>query len=198
MARPTLKAQQSERTRAALIAAGRSLFSERGYGDVSAEEVAAAARVTTGAVYHQFASKRGLFVAVFEAVEAEVTAQVAAAFAEHTDPWLGFQSTCLCFLDASARPDVRQVLLIDGRAVLGWDEWHGIMARYGLGMTRAVVGALIEAGMLPSVPVDALTALLFGALNEAAIVVATSDDPGAARDDMATALARVLDSLRPR
>ncbi len=86
MARPTLKAQQSERTRAALIAAGRSLFSERGYGDVSAEEVAAAARVTTGAVYHQFASKRGLFVAVFEAVEAEVTAQVAAAFAEHTDP----------------------------------------------------------------------------------------------------------------
>ena len=197
MARPTLKAQQSERTKAALIAAGRALFSERGYGNVSAEEVAAAAQVTTGAVYHQFASKRGLFVAVFEAVEAEVTAQVAAAFAKHTDPWLGFQSACLCFLDASARPDVRQVLLIDGRAVLGWDEWHGIMARYGLGMTRAVVGALVEAGMLPAVPVDALTALLFGALNEAAVVVATADDPGAARDDMATALARVLDSLRP-
>ena len=197
MARPTLKAQQSERTKAALIAAGRALFSERGYGDVSADEVAAAAQVTTGAVYHQFASKRGLFIAVFEAVEAEVTAQVAEAFAEHDDAWLGFQSACLCFLDASARPDVRQVLLIDGRAVLGWDEWHGIMARYGLGMTRAVVGALIEAGMLPSVPVDALTALLFGALNEAAVVVATADDPGAARDDMATALARVLDSLRP-
>lgn len=83
---PTLKAQQSERTKAALIAAARTLFAERGYTGVSAEEIAAAANVTTGAVYHQFASKRGLFVATFEHVEEELTARLMGAAGLEIDP----------------------------------------------------------------------------------------------------------------
>lgn len=192
----TLKAQQSERTKAALVAAGRALFAARGYADVSAEEVAAAASVTTGAVYHQFGSKQGLFEAVFEAVEQEVTAQVVAAARSENDPWEGFKRACLSFLKAAARPDVRQVLLIDGRSVLGWDEWHSIMAKYGLGMTHEVISGLVELGMLPKLPVDALTALLFGALNEAAVYVATAANPAAAQLDMAEALSHLLGALR--
>jgi AcrR family transcriptional regulator len=194
--RPTLKAQQSERTKAALVAAGRRLFAMHGYAGVSAEEVASAAGVTTGAVYHQFQSKRGLFVAVFEAVEEDVTARVAAAATSEKDPWEGFQAACLAFLASAAEADVRQVLLIDGRAVLGWDEWHGIMARYGLGMTRAAVDGLMRAGMLPTLPLDALTAVLFGALNEAATFVASAEDPAAARAEMAKALGGVLAALK--
>lgn len=193
---PTLKAQQSERTKAALIAAGRRLFAERGYAGVSAEEVAAAAGVTTGAVYHQFANKRGLFVAVFEAVEEDLTVRVASAAASESDAWRGFQSACLTFLASAAEPDVRQVLLLDGRAVLGWDEWHGIMARYGLGLTRTAVEGLMQAGMLPILPLDALTAVLFGALNEAAAFVASAEDPAEARREMTTALSGLLESLR--
>jgi len=196
MQRPTQKALQSERTRAALIAAGRALFAEHGYAGVSAEEVAAVAGVTTGAVYHQFGSKRGLFLGVFEAVEEDVTARVADAAAAEQDPWTGFQAACLAFLASAADRDVRQVLLIDGRSVLGWDEWHGIMARYGLGMTRSVVAALMEAGILPALPIEAITALLFGALNEAAVFVATAPEPAVARQEMTEALAAVLQSLR--
>ena len=40
------------------------------------------------------------------------------------------------FLDASLDPEVRRVLLIDGPAVLGWDTWREIEARYGLGAIR--------------------------------------------------------------
>ena len=188
MATPTLKALQSERTKAALVAAGRVQFAQRGYAGVSAEEVAAAANVTTGAVYHQFGSKRGLFLAVFEALEAELTNRVAGAAAEVGDPWLAFQAAALCFLDSSTERDVRQIVLIDGRSVLGWDEWHAIMARYGLGMTRAVVGGLIA-------PPDALSAIIFGALNEAALFVATAENPVQARDQTAAALGAVLQAL---
>jgi len=195
MATPTLKAQQSERTKAALMAAGRVQFAQHGYAGVSAEEVAAAANVTTGAVYHQFGSKRGLFLAVFEALEAELTNRVARAAAEVGDPWLAFQAAALCFLDSSTERDVRQIVLIDGRSVLGWDEWHAIMARYGLGMTRAVVGGLIDAKLLPAVPPDALSAIIFGALNEAALFVATAEDPAEARDQTAMALGAVLQAL---
>ena len=192
---PTLKAQQSERTKAALVAAGRQLFAEHGYAGVSAEEVAAAAGVTTGAVYHQYGSKRGLFLAVFEALEAEVTARVAAAATSTPDPLRAFQAAALTFLDCSVEPEVRQVVLLDGRAVLGWEEWHAIMARYGLGLTRQAVGALLEAGLLAPLPADELTALLFGALSEAALFVATAPDPSSARDRMAGALGAVLQSL---
>ncbi len=196
MARPSLKAEQSERTKASLIAAGRVLFGARGYAGVSAEEVAAAANVTTGAVYHQFSSKRGLFVGVFEAVEAEVTAQVMAAAGTVEDPWQGFQAACRAFLEASAQPDVRQILLIDGRSVLGWDEWHEIMARYGLGMTRGAVEGLVNAGLIAATPVDGMTALLFGALCEAAVFVANAPDPKASLDDTLSALSQLLESLR--
>lgn len=193
---PTLKAQQSERTKAALIAAARELFADRGYASVSAEEVAAAANVTTGAVYHQFNSKRGLFVATFERVEEELTARLMGAAGLETDPWKAFTAACLAFLDAAAQPDVRQILLIDGRSVLGWDEWYGIMRRYGFGMTQAVVGGLVETGMLPRAPIEALSALLFGALNEGAVFVATAENPLKARDEMSEALVATLDALR--
>lgn len=196
MAHPSLKAQQSERTKAALVASGRELFARHGYGGVSAEEVARAADVTTGAVYHQFGSKRGLFVAVFEAVEADLTAKIAGAAAGAQDPWAGLAAAAGAFIAAATEPDVRQVVLIDGRSVLGWDEWHDVMARYGLGLTRAVVQQMVDAGMLRNIPIDAFAATLFGALSELALFVATASDGAAAAADARAALSALLDSLR--
>jgi AcrR family transcriptional regulator len=194
----TRKAEQSERTKAALIAAGRAMFAADGYAAVAAEDVARTAGVTTGAVYHQFGSKRGLFLGVFEAVEAEVTERVMAAAGSEGEPWAQFLAACDSFLDASADADVRQVLLIDGRAVLGWEEWHSVMARYGLGLTRTVLGALMDGGLLPVLPVESLATLLFGALNEAALYIATSPEPAVARQETMMAMRFLLESLAAR
>jgi AcrR family transcriptional regulator len=193
---PTLKAQQSIRTKAALVAAGRALFADRGYADVSAEEVAEAAGVTTGAVYHQFGSKRGLFLAVFEAIEVDVTAAIVEAASGLADPWDAFLAGSGRFLELAGQPEVRQVLLLDGRAVLGWDEWHTIMARYGLGMTRNALKGLMEAGAVRMLPLDAAASLLFGALNEAAASVAAADDSHAAIPEMTAAWGAILEGLR--
>ncbi|MGH2632488.1 MAG: TetR/AcrR family transcriptional regulator [Tepidiformaceae bacterium] len=195
MEKRTRKADQSDRTKAALIAAARGMFATRGYTALSAEEIAAACGVTTGAVYHQFGSKRGLFLAVFEAMEAELTARVAAAAGGEGPPWEQFQTACVEFFDACAEPGLRQVLLIDGRSVLGWEQWHDVMSRYGLGMTRSVLQALIDAGVLPPLPVDALANLLFGALNEGAMYIASAPDRARARADAALALRHLLDGL---
>lgn len=196
MAHPSLKAQQSERTKAGLVASGRELFARHGYAGVSAEEVAKAADVTTGAIYHQFGSKRGLFVAVFEAVEADLTAKIARATAGAQDPWAGLAAAAGAFIAAATEPDVRQVVLIDGRSVLGWDEWHDVMARYGLGLTRAVVQQMVDAGLLRNVPIDAFAATLFGALSELALFVATASDGAAAAADARAAAGMLFDSLR--
>ena len=72
------KAAQREATTAALIAAARALFAERGYAGVGTEEIVQRAGVTRGALYHHFkGGKEELFRAVLVQVSAETTARVA-------------------------------------------------------------------------------------------------------------------------
>ena len=59
-----LRSQHVEATRRAVLAAARTSFGRKGYAQTSVDEIAAAARVTKGAVYHHFAGKEALFRAV--------------------------------------------------------------------------------------------------------------------------------------
>src|SRR6478672_8693814 len=73
----TTKAEQSEATRAALVAAGRALFADRGYAAVATEEIVRAAGVTRGALYHHFDGKKDLLEAVYLQVETDLTERIA-------------------------------------------------------------------------------------------------------------------------
>lgn len=74
--------ERSAATREALIAAARKLWGLRGYADVGTPEIASAAGVTRGAMYHQFADKAALFREVVEVVEQDVMARMAVVVAE--------------------------------------------------------------------------------------------------------------------
>jgi len=63
MARLT-RAQQQERTKAAVLAAAREEFAEHGYADAKIDRIAGRAEMTRGAVYSNFPSKRALYLAV--------------------------------------------------------------------------------------------------------------------------------------
>jgi len=56
--------EQAAETGRQILHAAESLFLDRGYDNVSLEEIAAAANVTRGAVYWHFKSKQGLLLAV--------------------------------------------------------------------------------------------------------------------------------------
>ncbi|WP_431924274.1 TetR/AcrR family transcriptional regulator [Nonomuraea jabiensis] len=58
------RAQQQERTRAAVLAAAREEFAERGYADAKVDRIAERAELTRGAVYSNFPGKRALYLAV--------------------------------------------------------------------------------------------------------------------------------------
>src|SRR3984885_16123099 len=77
------RAAQAEGTRAALVAAARRLFVEKGYHRTGTEEVVAEAGVgTRGALYHHFADKQALFEAVFIAVEQDLVMAAAQKLAD--------------------------------------------------------------------------------------------------------------------
>src|ERR671910_3815287 len=67
------RAQQQERTQAAVLAAARDEFTEHGYAEAKVDVIAERAELTRGAVYSNFPGKRALYLAVL-AAEAEQAA----------------------------------------------------------------------------------------------------------------------------
>ena len=57
---------RTEQRRAQLLAIGAELFARRPYEEVSIEEVADIAQISSGLLYHYFASKRAFFLAIVE------------------------------------------------------------------------------------------------------------------------------------
>jgi AcrR family transcriptional regulator len=193
------KAAQSEATRAKLLKAARRLFAKRGFAAVGTEEIVKKAGVTRGALYHQFEDKKDLFRAVFEQVESDVaTGIVARAEADADDPVDVLRSGTRLWLDACLDPEVRRIVLVDGPSVLGFEEWRAIVGRYGLGILAAGLTGAMDAGAIERQPVMALAHVITGALDAAALYVAESDDPEAARKEMEPVLERLVETLRPQ
>jgi len=187
------QADRTAATRGALISAARTLFSERGYAEVSTPELAAAAGVTRGALYHQFKDKQRLFLAVVNAVEADVTTRLGASVAASgaSDPAAALHAAVDAWLDACKEPEVRRVLLVDAPAVLGWEMLRDVALEHGLGLTEALLQAAMDAAQLAPQPVPPLAHVLIGALDEAALYI----EGGGDRRDTADALHRLLDGL---
>ncbi|HSS32926.1 MAG TPA: TetR/AcrR family transcriptional regulator [Solirubrobacterales bacterium] len=190
------QAERSEATRNALIAAARRLFTERGYDGVAAEEIVREAGVTRGALYHHFGGKAELLEAVYERLEAESTERVARIVlgSDLHSPVEAMKAGIEAFLDECAEPELRQIALHDAPAVLGWDRWREIGAANGLGLIEASLSAAIEAGEIRPLPVGPTAHLLIGALDEAAMLVARSEDP-ASRAEVSAVLVALLDGF---
>ncbi|MEU5951874.1 TetR/AcrR family transcriptional regulator [Streptomyces sp. NPDC047525] len=80
------QADRRARTRSALLESAARGFSMYGYGNVALERVAADAGYTRGALYHLFANKEELALAVVEWVEETWNAEVGGPAAEEADP----------------------------------------------------------------------------------------------------------------
>ena len=191
------QSERSETTRAALVAAARRLFAERGYSEVGTEEIVREAGVTRGALYHHFDGKRDLMRAVYEQLEAELSAEFGTRITPGADPITVLREGAETFLDQCLEPEVQQIALLDAPAVLGWERWREVGARYGLGLISALLEAGIAAGEIRRQPVEPLAHALLGALDEIAMLVARADDQRAVRRDAAVTLDSLLAALKP-
>ncbi len=196
--RPVGKAERSAATTRLLTDAGRELFATRGFAATGTEDLVHAAGVTRGALYHHFADKRALFRAVLDAVQAEVGDEVEAAAAPFDDPWRQLDAGCAAFLRAATDPLRQRIMLVDGPAVLGWDEWRAMDSQYSLRSLKQVLRILVGGAVIADQPVDPLAHLLSGAMNEAALWVAQSAEPSRALEEATSALGLLLSGLRLR
>ena len=183
-------ATRSEATRRALVLAGRDLFGERGFAAAPLDEVVRRASVTKGALYHHFENKEALFLAVFEDVEAGLVRDVLVAASSGHQPRQRLRAGVRAFVIACQDPTVQRIVLQDAPAVLGWDVWRAVDSCHFSALLREGITASTTPDQRAHRPVDVLTQVLRGALNEAAQMAGRSDDP-----ELLAAVLDVLDDL---
>jgi AcrR family transcriptional regulator len=165
-------AADAAQTREDVLASARHLFADRGYHHVSVPEIAKAAGVTHGALYHHFATKQDLFRAVFDQVEHELNEEVVVEALKEPTAWDAFVAGTRVVLDAMGNSAYQQVALTDAPSVFGWHEWRTVDASIGTNTLRFGLDALQQEGYLRDVDLDAFTVILFGALTEGTITLA--------------------------
>ena len=102
------------------------------------------------------------------------------------------------WLDACTEEEPRRIVLLDGPSVRGWERWREIGLRHGVGLVETALTAAVDAGQLSRQPVRPLAHVLIGALDEAALYVATARDAAAARREVGAVLDRLLRGLAKR
>ncbi len=185
--------ENTEATRAAIVAAARKQFARNGYSRTELNRIAAAARVTTGAIYHHFSGKRDLFQAVAEQLEAELLA--AASTADGADPWRQMQAGFERLIDLCASAEVQRITFVEAPQVIGPEAWRAIELRYAFGALRAGLSALVSAKVVKPYPIDLIARTLLALLHETSAEVARSKHDPAVRRQVSELVAGVFASL---
>jgi AcrR family transcriptional regulator len=188
------QAERREATRGAVLRAAQKLFESKGFAATTMDEIAAAAGVAKGAVYHHFPSKEELFEAVFEAVSIGLLDRVAAVGGK--DVLDAMVAGSRAYFEACAEPALGRIILKDGPAVLGWERWREIDMRHFGAMIPMALQQAMDAGLIARLPVEPLAHLLTGAVTEAAVACAASDDPARTGAEHVRALEAILEGLR--
>lgn len=193
-----LRAQHAEATRRAVLDAARSLFGKKGYAQTSVDEIAVAARVTKGAVYHHFAGKEALFRAVYTQVLTEAVTRALAAGDPEGPPVDRIVAQVDSYLDAALNEETRRIVLIDGSVVLGLDADNPTDQQQTIHTgLRLLITAAIERGEIADLDPDLLAPLIGGLAWLGGVLIVHATDPAHTRTELGKAIAAMLHGLAP-
>ena len=190
-----LRDRQAQATREHLVAVARQRFAEQGYAATSIEDIVQRAGVAKGALYHHFSGKDALFRAVYEAVLADVVSAVMAQASAQRDPWASVRAGLAAFLDACLDPAFRRIVILESVSVLHPRDREAEIGQVELPLLRTVLAPLAGPA-LPGVVVDPLAHVALGGLYGAALFIARSADPAAARREVDAVLDTLIRGLR--
>lgn len=189
--------EHTEATRAALLEAAARAFATQGFAGTSVEDIARGARLTKGALYHHFKDKTALFEAVLRGIEEGLVARVVEASARHTDPWARVDAGFTAFLEAALEPENRRIVFEEAAIALGWARWRAIEQEYMMGVLRATLQSLHDAGLICAEPLDLVAPVLFSAIAEACQVAARQRDSRAAQRAAKRLMLQLVRGLEP-
>lgn len=164
--------ERSETMRAALLRAGRDLFVRNGYAATGTPDIALAAGVTRGALYHHFRDKADLFAAVVRAEASTIATEIEASGSVGLTPIETLIQGGEAFLAAMRIPGRARLMLVEAPAALGSGHLGDMDA---LIRARGLESGLHAAGIDQPGP---LAALLSAAYDRAALAIDRGEPPG--------------------
>ncbi|NOK59396.1 MAG: TetR/AcrR family transcriptional regulator [Chloroflexi bacterium AL-W] len=177
-----------------LIAAARRSFAQVGYAVTSMDELCAEVGLTRGALYHHFGGKEGLLEAVVKQIDQEMGAKMDAVWYSTDDRWEGFQLSCQTYLSLTLDPEVQRIVLQDAPAVLG-QRLRDIDAQASIAYITEELRVLMGQGRISETDPEALAWMLNGAMMDAALWIAASDNREDALKKAQQSLAMILNGI---
>jgi AcrR family transcriptional regulator len=174
--------EYAEATYEALLDSAAECFFEHGFAATSLDQVAQRARLTKGAIYHHFQSKRDLFLAVLERQQEISAGTITQAGTTGEDAWVGMVNAFDAFLELASNPMYQRLCWVEGPAALGFEDWWACGERYEIIVIRSVLDRAAAAGVLRLEDLDMLSNVLFGAVVAGVLAMARSDEPEVERE----------------
>jgi AcrR family transcriptional regulator len=178
------RAEYTESTRDAVLDAAAELFVGRGYLRTSLDEVAAAARVTKGAIYHHFTNKAALMAALIEREEQEATRRTRTAFEEaagRDGSAAGAMAAIETFLEHCSEEVYGALVFREAPLALGWTEWQACEEKYAVAVIEEVLGRLVDDRVIAGPVGRTLVSMVFGMLGTSGQLLADTPVPERAR-----------------
>jgi len=195
---PNRREASARATREALIASARDAFGRHGYAGASLGDIVRDAGATTGALYHHFVDKKGLFAAVAEDIEAELVAHLAREAPKTGDPWEIVAYAVTEGLEYTVRPGLANVIFRDAPTVLGAAAWREIEMKYGFGQLNALLDALARDGHLAGHDPAIVAGIILGASVQVVDAVLSSERPRETLEAGKAAMLALLSAFRER
>jgi AcrR family transcriptional regulator len=170
------KAEQTLRTRRAILDRARHLFATKGYAATGTEEMISELGITRGALYHQFGDKLGVFRAVIAEAYSEMTEHIRTRIQPLDNNWEQLVVGCQAFLEVAQQEELRRLMFIEAPAVLAADTLSEF-DQYGFGLLHESIQIAVQEGDLSPIDAEGFAHLVNGALNELAAWIAQSNDP---------------------
>ena len=186
--------EQAEASRAALLSAARTCFTERGYDDTTVAAILDTAHMARGALYHYFPrGKAEIFAAVFDLVDDEyhLRRDASLALPSAIDRLKGGVNA---FLNLCTDESFARIALADAPRVIPGQADLGSSYK----LLREQLADAITTGELRSLDVDATAMALYGAIRSAGEYVLSSSDPPAAVDVAEETIAALIDGLQAK
>jgi AcrR family transcriptional regulator len=188
----TRREEYAEATYEALLDSAATCFFESGFAATSLDQVAQRARVTKGAIYHHFASKRDLFMAVLERQQEISARTVTEAGASALNAWSAIVTAFDTFLETISSPIYQRLCWVEGPAALGFEDWWACGERYEIEVIRRLLDRAAAAGILDIADLDMLAHVLFGAVVAGVLGMARSEAPEVERERFRTVMLEIM------
>ncbi|WP_433179458.1 TetR/AcrR family transcriptional regulator [Actinoallomurus sp. CA-150999] len=193
---PPQRLQYVEQTRQSLLNSAEHLFIADGYHATSLDAIAEAARFTKGALYRHFANKEAVFTAVVERVQREAVDQIALDDTSTAPSWPGAMAAVAAYLDLTTSERFRRIVLEEAPGVLGWVRWRALDEQTTGGVVRQMVERLTRNGVIAPADLAVTSRLICAIVAEAALGMATANDPQVARRTALACIQQLLSGLR--